>query len=105
MTKQRIPGMRPDKLSHLLENDTRGTRELLDRMADRCEPDHDPDAVLSRIMGLAPPKAAPPEDMPAIEKIKLYARSGYHLHHIGTDEDFERMWEEVFPEEREGTKA
>jgi hypothetical protein len=41
----------------------------------------------------------PSDDVPPIDKIKLYARSGYHLHHIGTDEDFERVWEEAFKKE------
>lgn len=72
------------------------TREILDRVAGRGDPNHDPDHVLSRIMGLVPQKPPPPADMPALEKIKLYARSGYNLHHIGTDADFERVWEEAF---------
>jgi hypothetical protein len=46
-----------------------------------------------------PLRETPPDNMLAIEKIKLYARSGYHLHHIGTDEDFERAWEEAFHKE------
>ena len=33
-----------------------------------------------------------------MEKIKIYARSGYHLHHRGTDEDFERVWVEALPD-------
>jgi hypothetical protein len=47
----------------------------------------------------------PSDDMPALEKIKLYARSGYHLHHIGMDEDFERVWSEAFPEAEKGSKV
>jgi hypothetical protein len=49
-------------------------------------------------------REAPSDDVPPIDKIKLYARSGYHLHHIGTDEDFEQVWEEAFPEEKGGKK-
>jgi hypothetical protein len=52
--------------------------------------------TFDRIIGSESLKESPPDDMPAIEKIKLYARSGYHLHHIGTDEDFERVWGEAF---------
>ena len=70
------------------------TREIIDRFVDKTDPNHRPDPVLSRIMGLTPAKEPPPDDMPALEKIKVYARSGYHLHHIGTDEDFERVWAE-----------
>jgi hypothetical protein len=73
------------------------TREILDRVAGRGDPNHDPDYVLSRIMGLVPQKPSPPDDMPPLEKIKIYARSGYHQHHLGTDDDFERVWEEAFP--------
>lgn len=79
------------------------TREIIDRFAEKS-PDHDRDLVLERIMGLAPQKDAPPEELPALEKIKIYARSGYHQHHRGTDEDFERVWAEAFPEGEEGRK-
>jgi hypothetical protein len=58
-----------------------------------------------RMLGKTPLRESPPNDMPALEKIKLYARSGYHLHHIGTDADFERAWGEAFPQEEEGRKV
>lgn len=51
------------------------------------------------LSGRIPLKETPPDDMPALKKIKIYARSGYNLHHIGTDEDFERVWEEAFKKE------
>lgn len=73
------------------------TREILDRVAGKSDPNHKRDPELARILGLAPQKASPPDDLPALEKIKIYARSGYSLHHIGTDEDFERVWAEAFP--------
>lgn len=99
MTKKRGPVIKPGTLSRLLGSDTRGLPALLDELADGADPNHAPDKTLSRIMGLTPAKEPPPDDMPALEKIKLYARSGYHLHHIGTDEDFERVWAEVFRKE------
>lgn len=57
--------------------------------------------TFGRIIGSAPSKASLPDDMPALDKIKLYARSGYHMHHIGTEEDFERVWAEAFKKESE----
>lgn len=71
------------------------TREILDSFTEKRNPEHD--RVYARIMGLEMQKPSPPDDMPALERIKLYARSGYNLHHIGTDEDFERVWAEAFP--------
>lgn len=73
------------------------TREIIDRLAGKADPNHRPDPTRSRIMGLTPAKEPPPDYLPTIEKIKIYARSGYHLHHIGTDDDFERVWAEAFP--------
>src|ERR1044071_3064369 len=55
--------------------------------------------VFDTFMGAKPLRESPPDDMPALEKIKLYARSGYHLHHVGTDEEFERVWAEAFGKE------
>lgn len=96
MTKKRGHVIPPGTLRRILDTDTRRLPALLDEMADKGDPGHKPDDVISRIMGLTPQKAPPPDDMPAIEKIKVYARSGYQQHHIGTDEDFERVWEEAF---------
>jgi hypothetical protein len=104
MTRKRGQVIPSDTFKRILDTDTRGLSALLNEMAEGTDPNHAPDKVLSRIMGLTPPKPRPPDDMPAIEKIKLYARSGYNLHHIGTDEDFERVWEEAFPEEKGGKK-
>jgi hypothetical protein len=73
------------------------TREIIDRFVDKSDASQERDRVFARLMGLEPQRPSPPDDMPAMEKIKLYARSGYHLHHIGTDEDFERMWAEALP--------
>ena len=98
MTKKRGPVIAPGTLNRLLESDTRGVPALLDDLAGKTDPNHKPDNVLAQIMGLAPPNSSPPEDMPAIDKIKLYARAGYDRYHIGTDEDFERVWAEAFPE-------
>lgn len=81
------------------------TREIIDRLAGKGAPvNRKPDPVISKLLGLTPMKEPPPDDMPALEQIKLYARSGYHMHHIGTDEDFERVWGETFPEEEKGRK-
>ena len=51
--------------------------------------------VVDRLLGITPPRSPLPEDMPAMERIKIYARAGFKQYHIGTDEDFERVWEEV----------
>lgn len=71
------------------------SREIIDRFVDKSDPNRE--HVFARIMGLAPQYPSPPDDMPALEKIKTYARTGYHMHHIGTDEEFERVWAEAFP--------
>jgi hypothetical protein len=102
VTKKRGPVIKPGTLSRLLESDTRGLPTLLDELADKADPNHAPDKTLARIMGLAPPKPPPPDDMPAMDKIKLYARAGYDRYHIGTDEDFEQVWAEAFPEATKG---
>lgn len=73
------------------------TRELVDRISQGRDTNRKPDPVLARIMGFEPINPPPPDDMPALDKIKVYARSGYHLHHLGSDEDFERVWAEAFP--------
>jgi hypothetical protein len=102
VTKKRGPVIKPGALQRLLGTDTRGLPTLLDELADKADPSHAPDHTLARIMGLIPAKEPPPEDTPPLERIKLYARSGYHMHHIGTDEDFERAWAEAFPEAIKG---
>jgi hypothetical protein len=79
----------------LPQEQMRNPLDRLDKKGDPDDPAHD--LMIARIMGLAPQKASPPDDMPALEKIKIYARSGYNLHHIGTDADFERVWAEAFP--------
>lgn len=55
--------------------------------------------VFDTFMGAKPLRKPLPDDMPAIERIKIYAQAGYKQYHIGTDEDFERVWEEAFKEE------
>lgn len=74
------------------------TDDILDRLVTPEQKERSK-RYLDRLLGKTPLRETPPDDMPAIEKIKLYARSGYHLHHIGTDEDFERVWEEAFKKE------
>lgn len=59
------------------------------RQADSAE-------VFRELVGLAPLDAPPSEDAPAIEKIKIYARAGFINRYAGTDEEFERIWEEAF---------
>jgi hypothetical protein len=51
------------------------SREIINRLARKGDPNHRPDPVLSRLMGRSPLREPPPDDMPALEKIKLYARS------------------------------
>lgn len=51
---------------------------------------------MDRLLGNTPLRETPPHDMPAIEKIKIYAKAGYKHYYNGTDEDFERVWEEAF---------
>lgn len=75
------------------------TQTILSRFTQDDEQARIHSETFDRVIGSEPLKASPPDDMPALEKIKLYARSGYHLHHIGTDEDFERVWEEAFKKE------
>lgn len=72
------------------------TQAILNRFTQDTEQSQIHSDVFDTFMGAKPLRSAPPDDMPAIEKIKVYARSGYHLHHIGTEADFERVWEEAF---------
>ncbi len=51
-----------------------------------------------QIMGLAPLRDPLPDEMPALEKIKVYAREGFASGYHGTPEDFERIWHEAFPD-------
>lgn len=75
------------------------TQAILNRFTLDAEQSQIHSDVFDTFMGAKPLRESPPDEMPTLEKIKLYARSGYHLHHIGTDEDFERVWSEAFPEE------
>jgi len=61
-------------------------------------PDHDRGKMLRQIMGLAPLRDPLPDEMPALEKIKVYAREGFASGYHGTPEDFERIWQEAFPD-------
>jgi hypothetical protein len=82
-------------------------QERMDEIIDRLvtpEQRKRSEGYLAQLSGRSPLHDTPPDDMPALEKIKLYARSGYQLHHIGTDEDFERVWEEAFPDKKDGKK-
>lgn len=81
------------------------TQAILSRFVQDDEQSQIHSDVFDTFMGAKPLRATLPDDMPPLEKTKLYARSGYHLHHLGTDEDFERVWEEAFPEEEEGRKV
>lgn len=56
-------------------------------------------AVVRELMGLDLIDESLPEDLPAIERIKIYARAGYKQYHVGTDADFERVWDEAFGKE------
>lgn len=80
------------------------TRAIMSRFVQDDEQSRIHASVFDRLMGSEPLRESPPDDMPALEKIKLYARSGYHLHHIGSDENFERVWEEAFPDEEKGNE-
>lgn len=59
---------------------------------------------LDKMLGKVPLDQPPPDDMPAIEKIKIYASAGFMTRYAGTPEEFERIWAEAFPEEEEGRK-
>lgn len=80
------------------------TQEIIDRLV-TPERQRQVDSVFDRLVGRVPPRESPPDDMPALEKIKLYARSGYHLHHIGTDDNFERVWSDAFTKDEEDSKS
>jgi hypothetical protein len=54
---------------------------------------------IGKIMGLIPLHDTLPEEMPAIEKIKVYAKSGFAYRREGTEEDFERLWLLAFHDE------
>jgi hypothetical protein len=72
---------------------------ILSRFTQDAEQSQIHSDVFDTFMGVKPLRQPPPDDMPALEKIKLYARAGYHMHHTGTDEDFERVWEEALRKE------
>lgn len=55
---------------------------------------------LDKMLGRVPLDEPPPDDMPAIEKIKIYASAGFMTRYAGTPEEFERIWAEAFPEEK-----
>lgn len=52
--------------------------------------------VVKQIMGITPLYPPLPPDMPAMERIKLYAREGFLHRCDGTAEDFEQVWKEAF---------
>lgn len=62
------------------------------------------EAVFRQIAGIDPLDPLPPNDMPAIEKIKIFARAGFFARYAGTPEGFETIWAEAFPEEKKGGK-
>jgi hypothetical protein len=59
---------------------------------------------IARLLGKLPQRDPLPEDMPAIERMKHYARLGFNQYHIGGAEEFERTWNEVFPAKKGGKK-
>jgi hypothetical protein len=61
--------------------------------------------VFRKLVGLDPVDAPLPDDMPATEKIKVYARAGFIARYAGTSERFESIWAEAFPEEEKGGKS
>jgi hypothetical protein len=64
----------------------------------------DTEYVLDRLFGIAPLRDPLPEDMPAIERMKHYARIGFDQYHIGGAEEFERTWNELFPAMKGGKR-
>jgi hypothetical protein len=62
----------------------------------------DSQSVFRKIIGLDPIDEPPPEAMPAIEKIKIFARAGFIARFAGTPERFEGIWAEAFPDEKSG---
>jgi hypothetical protein len=62
------------------------------------------EAVFRQIAGIDPLDPLPPEDMPALEKIKIFARAGFLARYAGTPERFESIWAEAFLEEEKGSK-
>jgi hypothetical protein len=90
VSKKKSPTVSWDILNHF-DQDSRRERDAAD--------------VVDRLLGITPPRSPLPEDMPAMERIKIYARAGFKQYHIGTDEDFERAWAEAFPKEEKGGRA
>jgi hypothetical protein len=72
------------------------TQEELYSKFDDPEVDVPVHRAVSRLLGIESSHPSLPDDMPAIEKIKIYARTGFSYRCEGTDEDFERVWEQAF---------
>lgn len=62
------------------------------------------EAVFRQIAGIDPLDPLPPDDMPAIEKIRIFALAGFTSRYAGTPERFETIWAEAFPKKEKGGK-
>ena len=80
------------------------TRAVMSRFVQDDEQSRIHASVFDRFMGTEPLRESPPDAIPAIEKIKIFARAGFLSHYAGTPERFESIWAEAFPEEEKGGK-
>lgn len=80
------------------------TQAILSRFKHDDEQSQIHSDVFDTFMGVKPLRQPPPDDLPAIEKIKIFARAGFLSHYAGTLERFESIWAEAFPEEGKGGK-
>jgi hypothetical protein len=45
-----------------------------------------------------------PDDMPALERIKIYASEGFAGRNKGTEEGVQKLWQEAFSQSGKGSK-
>ena len=79
-----------------MSNKKRTLKDVFNRFEQDPQREAQSADVFNKLMGLTPLDTPPPEDAPAIEKIKIYARAGFITRYAGTAEEFERVWEEAF---------
>jgi hypothetical protein len=56
------------------------------------------------MLGTIPMKDPLPDHILPLERIKIYASEGFAARNEGTKEDFERLWQEAFPQTEKGCK-
>lgn len=54
--------------------------------------------VVGKLLGEIPMKEPLPDHIPALERIKIYASESFTSCYGGTEEDFEQLWQEAFPQ-------